>query len=358
MERSMVEVASALSARGHAMTVMYRNPGEYLPLYEAAGCTAVHGFEFSLDPVAPVRSAGRFAATVARGASARPDLVYLNDYQHLPFGALVSAVRRVPLVAHLRINPPQNWARQLRASAPRADRFIAVSDNIRERFTTFGFPADRIDVVYNGVDPDRYSPGSESVRTQARHALGIAPDEIVVLYVGRLDAIKGVEVLIAAVNELHERDQRFRLVVAGGPAWHGTPAAAARYVDALKRAAAPCRAVFVGLQLDVVPLYRAADIVAVPTLIPEAFGRVVIEAMACRTPVIASRVGGIPEILTGEFAEFLVEPGDVAGLAERLATHAPRAAEVGVRCREEVIRRFNLDATIDGINEVFTRVTA
>jgi glycosyltransferase involved in cell wall biosynthesis len=353
----MVEVASALRARGHEITVMYRNPGEYLALYEAAGCTTVRGLEFSLDPKALLRSVPRLAATAARGARARPELVYLNDYQHLPFGAMVAAVRRAPLVAHLRITPPKNWARQLRASAPHADRFIAVSESIRESFTTFGFPRDRIDVVYNGVDPEHYSPGSSSDRAQARRALGLTDDDIAVLYVGRLDAIKGVEVVVAAVNDLHDRDQRFRLVVAGGPAWHDTPAAGARYVDALKRAAAPCRAVFTGLRLDVVPLYRAADIVVVPTLIPEAFGRVVIEAMACGTPVVASRVGGIPEILTGEFAEFLLEPGDAVGLAARMAALAPSAAQVGLQCREEVVQRFTLEATIDGIDDVFSRVS-
>jgi glycosyltransferase involved in cell wall biosynthesis len=358
MERSMLEVAEGLSSRGHAMTVMYRNPGEYLPIYESFGATTKQGRSFLIDRTRTLRSAGELVTTALAGARTRPDLVYVNDYQHTPFGALVSAATRSPLVAHLRLTPPAVSARQMRASVPRVQRFIAVSADTRERFSQFGYPRERIDVVYNGVDLTRYSPGSVEERRISRRELGIADDEYLVLYVGRIDAVKGIETLIGAVNQLRERGRRIRLVVVGRPAWHETVEAGERYVAALQQRALSGTAAFIGVQLNPVPLYRAADVVAVPSHWPEPFGRVIVEAMACGRPVVASGVGGIPEILTGELKALLVPPADEAALAARLDAISGHVDDLGQACRDEAEARFGLDTMIDGIEESFSRAGA
>ena len=108
-------------------------------------------------------------------------------------------------------------------------------------------------------------------------------------------------------------------------------------------------------QRDVPGLFSASDVTVLPSLWSEPFGRVVIESMACETPVVASRVGGITEILTGEFAAWLVTAGQPGELASRvLGSPALSAADprIGQRARAHIASRFSLDRMIDGVEHV------
>lgn len=353
----MLEVASGLAARGHDMTVVYQNAGALLTSYAEAGVHTVQGGQFAVDRSQTVRSALQLLATTWLGIRRRPELVYVNDFQHTTFGALVSTATRSALVCHLRLTPPAagSFARQLKLSIPHVDRFIAVSEDSRERHSRAGFPRERIDVVHNGIDLSHYSPGTPAQRTSARQQLGVDEDALVIAYVGRVDAVKGVETLVDAVNALHAENPRYHLLVVGRPAWHDSPQAGAAYVEGLRHRARPGSATFLGVQLDTVPVYRAADVVVVPSQWPEPFGRAVVEAMACGRPVIASRIGGIPEILTEDLEPLLVEPGSVADLAARLAWIDGRCTDLGPRCREVATARFGLERTLDGIESSFAR---
>jgi glycosyltransferase involved in cell wall biosynthesis len=96
-------------------------------------------------------------------------------------------------------------------------------------------------------------------------------------------------------------------------------------------------------------------VTVLPSLWSEPFGRVVIESMACETPVVASRVGGIAEILSGEFAEWTVKAGQPAELASRVLAIADLAAadpRIGQRARAHVISFFSVDRMIDGVEHV------
>ena len=108
----------------------------------------------------------------------------------------------------------------------------------------------------------------------------------------------------------------------------------------------------------VTPLH-ASDVVVVPSVWQEAFGRTVIEALATGRPVVASRVGGIPEILSGTLGRFLFERDDADGLAEQLLgllhwrVKEPALAEL---CRSRVLEQFTLERTVDGIESAFRSV--
>lgn len=349
----MLEVAEGLVRRNHDVTLMYRFAGEYLPLYAGFGAKTRQERAFFIDRGETLRSAAALAATTLHGVRLHPDLIYLNDVLHLPFGALVSSLTRSPAVSHLRLIPGPNFGRQIWTALPRIRRFIAVSADTRDRWVSYGFPAEHIDVVYNAIDVARYSPGTPEDRAIARRDLGIDDDEQVVLYVGRIDKVKGIETLIGAVSRLAQRRQRLRLVVAGRPAWHETPEAGQEYVEQLRRMATDVTASFLGPVIDTVPLYRAADVVAVPSEWPEPFGRVVIEAMGCARPVVATAVGGIPEILTGELATLLAPPGDVEQLSDRLDQALDAGPELGAACREAAARRFGLETMLDGVEASF-----
>jgi glycosyltransferase involved in cell wall biosynthesis len=233
-------------------------------------------------------------------------------------------------------------------------RFVAVSEYMRDRWVEAGVDAGRIEVVPNGVDLGTYPFGGEEELKRARAGLQIPGEAFVVLYCGRMDTEKGVEVLLDAWRRMGLGSEKARLVLAGSPV-RQPPA----YLDKL-RAHAPPGCQWLTAQRDVVTLMHAADLVVVPSIVEEAAGRVVLEAMATGRPVVASRVGGIPEVLDGDFARLLVTGGDDGELAERLLAFADwrdSEPQFGAACRAHVARRFTLDRTVGRIEQIFSDVT-
>jgi glycosyltransferase involved in cell wall biosynthesis len=350
-ERSGLDVATGLRKQGNEVTVMYGGGSDLLPAYRAAGCKVRKAQDFLVDPARQLPSLIGLARTTLTGVWERPDLVYCQDFQHLPFGAAVSLTSRAKLVCHLRLLPPPTRSgRQIRRAVPHVDRFIAVSDDVRERWGQAGLPIERIDVVHNGVDLSSFSPGSVEDRQEARVKLGLADDDYAIVYVGRIDHVKGIDVLVEAANRFGANHRNARVLLIGQPIWHETEQDGLDYIEELRRLASEVRIDFLGPHFDLVPFYRAADVVVAPSVWPEPFGRVVIEAMACGRPVLASRVGGIPEILTGELSSFLFPAGDSEALTMRLEqVHKVDPAELGKRFRAEAVARFGFEGAFNGI---------
>jgi D-inositol-3-phosphate glycosyltransferase len=180
--------------------------------------------------------------------------------------------------------------------------------------------ADKICTVPPGVDLTLFQPMPREV---ARAALGIDPGEATIAFVGRVDPIKGVEVLLKALRQLSDvLPARPRLLFVGGDVDKlGEPTGPLASVAALAEDLdLRDRVLFAGSQpQDRLPVYYcAADVVAVPSRY-ESFGLVAVEAMACGTPVVASRVGGLKFTVEEGVSGLLVPPGDVEALAENLA---------------------------------------
>jgi len=155
--------------------------------------------------------------------------------------------------------------------------------------------ADRIVVVTPGTDVDVFTPGTERNTEQSRRQLGIPLHAKVVAFVGRLQQFKGPQVLIRATAELMRRDphRNLRVIICGGAS--GASATAEEYLDLARELGVARRIRFLDPRPpeELVSIYQAADIVAVPSY-NESFGLVAMEAQACGTPVIAARVGGLP----------------------------------------------------------------
>ena len=165
-----------------------------------------------------------------------------------------------------------------------------------------------------------------------------------------------MEVLLEAWRLLGLAPDEARLLVVGSAVTGPDPE---RYVAELT-ALADEHVQFVPAQRDVIPPLHAADVVVVPSTWNEPFGRVIVEAMSTGRPVIASRVGGIPEILTGPLERFLFERGDAPDLAHRIRsvmdwrTHEPGLGRV---CADRVEEEFTLAGMVDALESVFRAVT-
>jgi glycosyltransferase involved in cell wall biosynthesis len=210
----------------------------------------------------------------------------------------------------------QPWvARNLRWALPRARRVVAVSRALGEVVASFGVPRERIDVVPNGVDPELFRPQD---RVAARAELGHAGDaRRWLLYVGRLEEGKGVLDLVEAFALLSRRRPDVRLVVVGD----GSARAALDRASGLLGD----RVVLAGRRpLEEVPRWMAAcDALVLPSW-AEGTPNVVLEALACGRRVVATAVGGTPDVVTGPEMGELVPPRDPVRLAEALA-HAADA---------------------------------
>lgn len=229
-------------------------------------------------------------------------------------------------------------AARIAAVAPHAHQCMAVSDALGARFAAAaGLPVDRVKTVRNGVDLVRFCPGDQ---VSARAALGLPASGAVALGVGRLVPGKGFDVAARAVGQvaglelvlIGEGEDRPRIEAAGGG-----------------------RVTFLGAQSPerVALAYQAADVFVLPSE-REGWPNVVTEALASGLPVVATRVGGIPQILGDPPAEHLgalVHPGDDAGLAAALSAVLARDARSGeVRAYAE---RYGWDEPVQELANLF-----
>ncbi|HXF56075.1 MAG TPA: glycosyltransferase family 4 protein [Actinomycetota bacterium] len=359
LERVHLEVNRSLAQRGHVIDLLYSAPGEATDSW----------FSF-VRRSAPVRCVARrqlrgapsLVGTLIRaaafGARSRPDVIYSPRHTHLVHALTVGAVSRAPVVCHLHSPPPRaQLTRAQRVVLGRVRRFVAVSNFTAAQWVSAGIPEDRVSVVHNGVDIRRFQPLTEGELGATRRQLGIDPATRVVLYAGRLDPRKGIDVLLEAWKLLSTELDGARLVVAGAPSEYLGERGDA-LLEGWRHRCDPATTVLLGHTPDPIAVYEAADLVVVPSVWTDPFPLAVLEAMAVGVPVVASRVGGIPEALGARFRSHLVEPGRPAELAAKvreLIDWRTRSPRLGHACRDHVLTHFTLDRMVERLEALFVR---
>jgi glycosyltransferase involved in cell wall biosynthesis len=343
-ESHFVTLARAMAAAGHEVAAAVW-PGEFI--HEAL---AADGRVQLFPACFRKRNDLRATREVMRAARAfRPSWIvgtFKREYWPVAVAARLLGTPAV-LFSHLdqRMQPIM-----LRGLPRVVHRIIAPSEYQRGRLIARGMPATRVDVLYNPVDTEcfRIDP---ALRRESRARLGVAPDEVVVGFAGRIEPEKGVETLAAALREAMDRCARVRALWVGG----------GRSADALRAevAAAPhaARHVWEPWTAGMAPLYAAMDLLALPSVGPETFGRVMVEAQACGVPALGSRIGGIPETVEDGVTGLLLPPGDAAawaGAVLRLAADDPVRHRMGRVGRAFVERVFRADT----VAEEFGRLLA
>jgi glycosyltransferase involved in cell wall biosynthesis len=356
-EISLLDVCRGLAGKGHRITLAYVTPGDLEDEYRRICHRMVRVRTYSIDRSRTPPSLRDFLVSLWAVRGGRPDVVYANQYQDSLFAAIARRLHRTPFVCHLRLPPPDVMCTQFRIGMSQTTRLIAISEQTKRDWVACGHRSDAIDVVYNGIDLNRYIRRGD--RSERRRAMGVQAGDLLVTYAGRLHPAKGVETLLEAFSLIaHKRPGR--LVVAGRAAvMPGSGGGVRDYLGELRALAERLgigRAItWIDHQPDIADLFSASDMTVLPSLWSEPFGRVVIESMACETPVVASRVGGIAEILTGDFVEWMVTAGQPGELASRILGVADASAadpRIGQRARAHVASRFSVDRMIDGVEHV------
>ena len=355
-ELSLLDVCRGLAQRGHEIYLVYNKTGDLLASYQEFCKSLVKVHCFLIDNSNLLTSSIAWLNSVLRVLKISPDLIYVNQHTDTFFGGTLAQLKNVPLVCHLRYVLPWRFNLQNRLGVKSVTRFIAVSEATRAAYLGVGFDPKTIEVVYNGIDLERFAIKDD--REQTRCTLGLPLEAFVVLYAGRIDPPKNIEMLIQAFAQLDLPAERTRLLIAGGPLNHPTPEAGESYIQKLKslcdRLAISNRVLWLGRRADLPEVFRAADVSVLPSML-DTFGRTLVESMACGTPALGLRFGGIPEVLSGEFERFQIEVGDVSGLSELLRSlngWQQNDPTLGQRCRAYAEEHFSVERMVIGVDRV------
>ncbi len=260
--------------------------------------------------------------------------------------ALLFMRRRIPLVRTRHVVMPvkqhifNRWLYRGRTAG-----VIAVSHQTAQSLDRLQryFPPDRLRVVYGAVDLEKLSPGRRN--NAVRATCGARDNDLLVGLVARVQRIKGQEYFLQAAALLGQKFPQARFVLAG----RGDEQ---RY-EPLKRTASELgiigRVAFLGYQPNIASLMASLDVGVIASLGSEGSSRVAIEYMASGVPVVATRVGGIPELVEDGKTAILVEPGNAQALADaigRLIASADLRESLGKCGRERAERLFNFDRFI------------
>lgn len=230
-----------------------------------------------------------------------------------------------------------------------SDATIAVSEACRERLLLEGVPAAQIKVIYHGIDAQPYLAAQGA---SWRQQLGLTANEPVIITVARLASVKGLQYAVAAAATLKQQKLPFTwLFVGQGPELANLEA----QVQSLDLGEAVR---WLGFQTDIPGLLAAADVFVLPSL-QEALGLVLLEAMAAALPVVATRVGGIPELIQSDQQGLLVPAGastELAAAIAKLLTDKEQADRFGAAGRERVLAQFTAENMWQQTDTVYREV--
>lgn len=226
---------------------------------------------------------------------------------------------------------------------------VAISEGVRAALIASGVEPARIHLVPSGVEAERFAAAA-AARGAVRARLALSEDVFVLALVGALEARKGHDVLLAAVATL--ADANVMVLCAGEGSLHATLAAET------ERRGLRDRVRFLGRVDDVAEVLAAVDVLVMPSRF-EGLGVAALEGMAAGLPVIASRVGGLPEAVLDGTTGLLVPPADPAALAAailRLANDRPLARRLGAAGAARVRDRFTMAAMAEGTLAVYRKL--
>jgi len=359
-EHLLVRYLEALPRAGVDPAVVVIQDRDGNPL---AGAISELGVPLENLHIDRLRRRGALARVGAAIDRASPDLVHTQlEFSNI-LGTIAARRRGIPAVATLHtLDRPRPWSRDAvrfrlmaRVLATRASRVIAVSHSAAQHFTNRSGAGRRlVTTLHNGIELERFLRPHPGAAARLRSDLGVPETSRFVVTVAVLRPPKGIDDLIAALPGVVLGVPDTHLVVVGdGPARPDLEQAVAAHGVA-------GRVHFLGHRADVDEVLAAADVFVLPSH-TEALPTVLIEAMAAGLPVVATTVGGIPEMVERGSSALLVPPHQPELLAEaitRVLTSPLQAAAMGTAGRRLARTRFDLNRQVGSLVDEYRRVIA
>jgi glycosyltransferase involved in cell wall biosynthesis len=348
-ERYLVALATELDRKRFRLTVIVPEPGPLVDRLHALDvethCVPLGGR--LVNPAAFLV----LAQTLRR---LHPAIVQSHGARSNVYIRLAARLAGVPVVLSTVHNSlfdyeVAGWRRRAyvlaeRLTSPLSHRIIAVSEAIAHDLADrYGIEAARLVVVHNGIDAWAFRPARP--RAAVRAELGLADRDRVVMMAGRMTPQKGWDVLLDAASRLGARADVVWVLVGDGPL---------RGVLAERAAALGIAVRFTGAREDMADVLDCADVVVLASR-SEGLPFTLLEAMALGKPVVATHVGGVPEVVEHGRSGRLVSRDDPAALAMAIAAvlDAPDAAAMGARGRARVEAAFTLDAMVRALEDLY-----
>ena len=274
-------------------------------------------------------------------------------------GSISAKFLRLPSVCTIHVMPALNVKPKLKlhqrvewfALRQFCDRVISVSEEARQYHRKIsGAATGQVVNIYNGIDLSHFvDMDREQARVAVRTEFGIPGDANMLTTVAVLRPPKGIQFMLRALPAILEANPNTWYLVVGSGSHQKT------LVEEAEKAGVSHRVIFAGMRKDVPQLLAASDVFVLPTL-TEALPTVLAEAMAARLPIVASRVGGIPEMITDGQNGCLVEPEDIPGLVRacnRLLNDPAQRAAMGAEGWKVVHRSFNIEQQVDQLETLY-----
>jgi glycosyltransferase involved in cell wall biosynthesis len=330
-QQQVVTLVKGLVQAGHEVTLLARRGS---PLERKARTAQI-----SVKGVRPGWATWRAALALRRSLGEGFDLVHIHDGRSHTAAWLVGRPHQVPRIVSRRVcyALPQGFLTRLKYRNG-AERYVAVSDWVRRQLLAGGIPAEKIEVIHDGVELPMET--TDGLRASARRALGVPEDSFVVSCIGHLYRDKGQHHLVEAAREIAKRRRLVMLLAGSGPLAH--------YLERQVRRLGLGRVVrLLGQVPDLSFVYQASDVFAFPAR-NEGLGTAMLLAMAYGVPVVAPDHEANPEVIRDGVDGLLVadrsprEPdaGELARGIERLAEDVALRTRLGKEARRTIEARF------------------
>ena len=320
----------------------------------------IHELGREISPLRDLVATLRLARLIRRE---RPDILHTHTAKAGTVGRVAAQLagrHKPPIVVHtFHGHVLRGYFGPLRSSlfrllerwlARRTTALIAVSPQVRDDLVALRVaPAERFAVIRLGIELDERVAGPQDGRLESRRYLGIPPDRFAVGWIGRMTAVKRTDDVLVAFKQLRDGGVDACLCMVGDGPDRVQLERRAHELGVVKDT------LFLGYQEEVAPFYAAFDALVLPSS-NEGTPVSAIEALAAGRPVVATRVGGVPDVVQEGEDGFLVEPGATDELADRLArlAHDPELRErMGRAGRERVLPRYAVERLVDDVDRLY-----